>query len=435
MNRRSYLVAAGATMAGLSGCVSLGDLSRGDDGGNAASGSGTPPLSGDNDAYRDGFEPGDAWRVHGFDAQRQAMNSATTAPRGDVGAAWLRTPLQGQRTFRTTPPVTDANRVYIGSGAGSDAGDTERDGFVAAFDGETGTRTWRRTVTTGSVDAVAYGAGELLAVGRSADRSQATLTALAAADGAEQWRVEIPSTTGGPVVAGERAYLASEEAGLTAVSLDGARQWTRSVGGTDDSVATAPCATASTVFVGTEHGRVVAFAADSGKQRWDAQVVTAGHRPRIQSTPTVADETVFVTGTDYRLYAVDATDGTIRWSRTLLDDHHGNTIPSVAVAGKNVYVNTIHGGLIALHRDDGNERWRTGDGGSQPPAATEELILAPNGETVEAYTPDGQLQWSFDMPAFDAGMAAYIMNPRIALAHNRAYISLNDGRVFSLGSA
>ena len=163
--------------------------------------------------------------------------------------------------------------------------------------------------------------------------------------------------------------------------------------------------------------------------------MTDGHRPRIQSTPTVAGETVFVTGTDYRLYAVDATDNTIRWRRTLLDDRHGNAIPSVAVAGETVYVNTIHGGLIALQRDDGRERWRTGDSGSQPPAATGELILAPNGGTVDAYTPDGQLRWSFEMPAFDAGMAAYIMNPRIALAHNRAYISLNDGRVFSLESA
>lgn len=435
MNRRSFLAVSGIALAGTSGCLSLQGPGRQNTDNEGSASSGTPPLSDENDSYGDGFEARGAWPVNGFDAGRQGRNPATTAPRGNVGAAWLRTPVEGQRTFRTTPPVTDDSHVYVGSGAGADEGDNEHDGFVAAFDGETGDRGWRTRVTAGSTEAVVYADERLLAVSTVPEPSQTTLSALAPTDGREQWHVDLPSyPSGGPVVTNGRAYVTSDEGGLMAVSLDGAHQWTESVSGSDDGVATAPCATASTVFVGTDNGHVVAVAADDGEQQWDTKIVADGHRPRIQTTPTVAGETIFVTGTDYRLYAVNATDGTIRWNRSLLDERYGNAIPSVAVGDETVYVNTIHGGLIALHQDNGSERWRTGDGGIHPPAATDELIIAPNGETVQAYTPDGKQQWRFEMPAFDAGMAAYIMNPRVALAHNRAYISLNDGRVFSLGA-
>lgn len=145
---------------------------------------------------------------------------------------------------------------------------------------------------------------------------------------------------------------------------------------------------------------------------------------------------MYATGTDYRVHAVNADDGTEQWSTRLLEKSYGNPIPSVTVFGKTVYVNTIHGGLIALKRSDGTERWRTGEyGGSLPPAAAGDLILYPTSDhTVQAVNSGGEKQWQFKMEAFDAGMAAYIMDPEVALAHNRVYVSLNDGRVFSLGA-
>lgn len=129
-------------------------------------------------------------------------------------------------------------------------------------------------------------------------------------------------------------------------------------------------------------------------------------------------------------------DGTKGWDTRLLDQIYGNSIPSVAVFEETLYVNTIHGGVLALRRSDGTEQWRTGKyGGSLPPAAAGDLIVAPTTRgSVQAYDSEGEHRWEFEMLAFDAGMAVYIMNPQVALAHNRVYISLNDGRIFSLGA-
>jgi outer membrane protein assembly factor BamB len=241
---------------------------------------------------------------------------------------------------------------------------------------------------------------------------------------------------GDPVAVGDRTYVATREGGLTAVSLDGTREWTRKAADGEEHASTPSCANDSTVFVGTDRGRVCALAADDGEIRWRADVVTDGHRPRIQTTPTVADGTVYVTGTDYRVHAVEAATGRERWSKRLLEKSYGNAIPSVLVVGETVYVNTIHGGLLALRRSDGRERWRTGKyGGNLPPAGAGDLLVAPTSDgSVQAYSRDGEKRWRFEMPKFDVGMAAYLMDPTVALAHDRVYVALHDGRVFSLGA-
>lgn len=440
MNRRSFLATTASGLTVTSGCLSSGGRDT-DEPGSPTTRSptpDTPPLARTNDAYGTGFTPGDAWPVHGFDANRRCFNPETRPPTGDVGAAWLRTPIEGTRTFQTTPPITDERHVFVGSGAGKNADEDRHGGFIAAFDGDTGDRTWRTPVTTGTIQGVTYTNEMVLVVSTiHGDPAKPTLTALAASDGQTQWEVELPANQhGSPIVTDGRVYVTSHEGGLTAVSLDGTHLWDRAVAEGDEHASTVPCATGSTMFVGTDRGTVVAFAADDGHELWRTDVVDGGHRPRIQTMPTVIGETLFVSGTDYRLYAVATADGTPRWDTRLLDQSYGNSIPSVAVIDDSVYINTIHGGLIALRRADGSERWRTGaHGGNLPPAAAGELILAPKGETVAAYTAGGERAWTFEMPAFEApGMAAYIMNPRISLAHNRVYISLNDGRVFSLGA-
>lgn len=179
-----------------------------------------------------------------------------------------------------------------------------------------------------------------------------------------------------------------------------------------------------------------AFSAEDGRRQWRSRVVGAGHQPRIQTMPTVVGETVFVSGTDYRLYAVNATDGTTRWETQLLDQTYGNSIPSVTVVDDTLYVNTIHGGLLTLRRSDGTERWRTGEyGGNLPPAAAGDLIFAPTFGSVQAYTAAGKHRWEFEMEAFETEtMGAYAMDTEVAVAHNRVYVTLNDGRVFSLGA-
>ena len=444
MKRRSFLASSAAVIMVSTGCVSTQDRgtvsikSRGTDEEDGSSPTQTPPLSETNEAYNTEFTNRGAWSTHCFDSSRRGYNAATSSPTGDVGAAWLRTPIEGQRTFRTTPPVTDDSHVYVGSGSGDDEGDNQQGGFIAAFDGETGKRTWRTSVTSGSIERVAHASGTIFSVSSNYEPRSATLTALATADGSQQWQVELPpNPTGGPIVSNEQVFVSTQEGGVTAVSIDGSHQWDQAIADGEEYASTAPCAADSSVFVGTDRGRIVSLASDDGDQQWRNTIVDSGHRPRIQTIPTVADGTVFVTGTNYRLYSVDARDGRKRWDSRLLDQSYGNSIPSVAVFEETLYVNTIHGGLLALRRSSGTEQWRTGKyGGGLPPATSGDLIVAPaSGGAVHAYGSDRDQRWKFDMPTFDAGgLAAYIMGPQVALAHNRVYISLNDGRIFSLGA-
>lgn len=435
MRRRTFLASSAALIAGIAGCLST--PGRGQPEEDGSSSTETPPLSATDEAYRGGFTNSGAWSTHCFDRRRGGHNPSTTAPGGDVGAAWLRTPIADQRTFRTTPPVTDDDRVYLGSGTGGDVEDDRRGGFVAAFDGETGARRWRTSVTVGSIDGVVYASGTIFAVSSSHEPRAATLTALGAADGSKQWQVALPpAPSGGPIVSNGQVFVSTREGGLTAVSVDGSHKWDRAITDGEEYASTAPSAAGPSVFVGTDQGRIVSFGAGDGHRRWRKRIVDGGHRPRIQTIPTVDDGTVFVTGTDYRLYAVDASDGTTRWETRLLDQRYGNSIPSVATVDETLYVNTIHGGVLALSRNDGSEHWRTGKyGGNLPPGVAGDMIVAPTSDgSVRAYDMAGERRWEFEMPAFDVGWAAYIMDPQVALAHNRVYISLNDGRLFSLAA-
>lgn len=434
MNRRLFLASSVAATLVASGCLST-IRERGADR-LSDSNEPTPALSSDNPTYGNNFTTSNGWPVGGYNAERRGYNPETNPPRGQVGARWLRTPLQGKRTFRTTPPVTDESHVYVGSVENLE--DNQKRGLVAAFDGETGDRTWKTAIEAENIEGIAHTGETLLVVNTTYDPKSASLTALSSTDGSERWRVSLPSNPrGGPVVVGDRAFVTSSEGGLTAISLDGTHEWDRWVADDEEYASTPPCASESTVFVGTDQGRVCAFTTDEGQRRWSNDVVTENHRPRIQNIPTVVDETVYVTGTDYRVHAVNVATGTVRWSTRLLEKSYGNAIPSVTVVEETVYVNTIHGGLLALRRSDGSERWRTGKyGGNLPPAGAGDLILGPTSDgSVQAYDSSGEKRWRFEMPSFDApGMAAYIMNPNVALAHNRAYVSLHDGRVFSLGA-
>jgi outer membrane protein assembly factor BamB len=259
--------------------------------------------------------------------------------------------------------------------------------------------------------------------------------ALARNDGSTQWTDTIPDVTGSPAVVDSTCYLATrdEDNGVYAYTLDGTQQWRTAI---DGECYTAPCADSGGVYVGLTDGRITALDATTGDRQWSKQIATPDECcPDIQGTPTVADGRLYVPGITEELVAADTADGTVLWRTTVVDEDYGNAIPSPAVTAETAYVNTHHGGLVAIEIADGSIRWRSAENGdNQPPAAGDGGVVVPRSDSVVAYEMSDSQAWTIEITVPDIGMAGYIMDTEIALAHGMCYVGVADGRIYAIGS-
>ena len=244
----------------------------------------------------------------------------------------------------------------------------------------------------------------------------------------------IPDVTGSPAVVDGTCYLATrdEDNAVYAYTLDGTQQWRTAI---DGECYTAPCADSDGVYVGLTDGRITALDATTGDQRWSKQIATRDECcPDIQGTPTVADGRLYVPGIAEELVAADTADGTVLWRTTVVDEDYGNPVPSPAVTAETAYVNTHHGGLVAIDISDGSIRWRSTEyGDNQPPAAGDDGVVVPRNDSVVAYDTNDSHAWTIDITVPDIGMAGYVMDTEVALAHGMCYVGIADGRVYAIG--
>ncbi|WP_227377581.1 PQQ-binding-like beta-propeller repeat protein [Haladaptatus halobius] len=424
LTRRSLLqqMAIGGGIVSVSGCIAptIPGLSNGK----------AVPAPFTNDAYKASYVPDGRWVVEGHDGGRTKYTESTL-PHGDVGVAWLRRP--GTDPHGATPLIVGPNRVYIGYTESSTDADNP-DAYLAGFDAQTGDQQLEKHLDTGRTVGLAVAGDRLLAVTRSPDYDQATLTALTR-NGAIQWTDTLPDVTGSPAIVDRTCYVATrdEDNAVYAYSLDGTRQWRTSI---DGQCYTATCADRDGVYVGLTDGRIAALDATTGEQRWSKQIATPDECcPDIQGTPTVADGRLYVPGIAEELVAADTADGTVLWRTTTVDEDYGNAIPSPAVTADTAYVNTYHGGLVAIDISDGSIRWRSAENGyNQPPAAGDGSVVVPRNDSVVAYEMSDSHAWTIEITVPDIGMAAYIMDTEVALAHGMCYVGVADGRLYAIGA-
>jgi outer membrane protein assembly factor BamB len=425
LTRRELLrqtVAGGGGLA-LAGCTApnVPGLSRGE----------SVPKPFTNDAYTASFTPSGRWLLEGHDGGRTG-NAASTVPHGDVDVAWLRR--SGTDPHGATAPIVGPDRVYIAYVESPD--DAEHsEVYLAGFDAESGEQQLDVTLETGRAVGLALVDGTILAVTRGPDYEEATVTALASDDGSTQWTETIPDVTGPPAAVDGTWYLATrdEDNAVYAYTLDGTRRWRTAIVG---ECYTAPCADSDGVYVGLTDGRIAALDATTGDRRWSEQIATPDACcPDIQGTPTVTDGRLYVPGIAEELVAADTADGTVLWRTTVVDEDYGNAIPSPAVTTETAYVNTHHGGLVAIDISDGSIRWRSAENGdNQPPAAGDGGVAVPRNASVVAYETRDDHAWTIEIPVPDIGMAGYIMDTEVALAHGMCYVGIADGRVYAIGS-
>lgn len=115
-----------------------------------------------------------------------------------------------------------------------------------------------------------------------------------------------------------------------------------------------PTVSGGLLVVGSMQGVVQALDADSGAERWQAQVSS-----EVISAPAIAEGVVVVRCDDGRLYGLNASDGSRRWvfdqASVPILSLRGNAAPDIADGV--VYAGEDSGKVIALRLADGRSLW------------------------------------------------------------------------------
>jgi len=217
--------------------------------------------------------------------------------------------------FYLSSPAIDADTVYIGSG----------DGNVYALDAKSGTLRWK--FRTGNVvhasPAIANG---MVYIGSW----DSYFYALDAKSGQERWRFKT----------GEDHEIANQ-VGIQSSALiaDG------------------------TVYFGCRDSNLYALDAASGAKKW----VYSNKGSWVISTPIAKEGTLYFATSDSALFnAVDAKSGALRYS---LSFHHWPMFSSPAIAGRNLYIGSHAGTLMAIDLDKHSTAWTFSTDGANSNAA------------------------------------------------------------------
>ncbi len=429
MHRREALTWIGLSVAtSIGGCLQTAET---DDG---------LPEAFTQPEYASGFAREAPWPIARYDSQRTAHNADTSMPDGDVGAAWLR-----WFDTTTTRPVTDERSLYVGNRDAEQA-------VITALDAERGERDWSKAIEP--IDGSGAGMDEsgagVTGIAHLDDRLYATVyyrheggeewqLAAVTTDGEIRWQQPLPGGTRGVLSAGNRLvvpFFASDSSadGVVAYDRDGTEEWRYTLAERDEYVSDVSCIVANTVYLPTNHGRVLAIGIDDGSTRWTNQIVQddpKGTGIRIQSALAADANHVYVPGVDDVLYAVSTTGGAIEWTRPETD-----MAVELCVTDDRIYLQELNGGITAVGAFDGEDRWESDQEVHHSLVATDRGIIGTRSTRTVALDRSGDLQWEFEIQKGEApDAAAYPMNPWPLLAHNMVYVRLADGRLYAIGEA
>jgi outer membrane protein assembly factor BamB len=231
-----------------------------------------------------------------------------------------------------------------------------------------------------------------------------------------------------PVLTDGRLFLGTNHGLVLAVDASNGRVvWKRQFAG---CVAASPAAGNGAVYVGfmdpppcrgTAPSFLAALDARSGKTLWR---FGAGV---VETPPLLAGGRVYFGSWDHRVYAVDARTGRLDWSFATGDRVKGG----VAFSGGTIFAGSYDGRLYALGARSGRLRWAAG--GLGPLYATPSLahgrvfVGSTNGRVYALAASSGRLLWA-------TRTGSYVYSPA-ALSGATAYLGSYDHRLYALSQA
>jgi outer membrane protein assembly factor BamB len=232
-----------------------------------------------------------------------------------------------------------------------------------------------------------------------------------------------------PVLAAGRLFLGTNHGLVIAVeAASGHIAWHRQFAG---CIAASPAVGNGVVYIGSMNPPPCSGSAPSFLAALDARNGRTLWRFRagvIESSPLVAGGRVYFGSWDHRVYALDGDTGRLDWSFSTGDRVKGG----VALAGRTVYAGSYDGYLYALDSRSGRLRWQAGAGQlgglyATPSVAHGRVFVSSTTGRVYAFSTSGNELWRVQTGSF-------VYSPA-ALSGATAYVGSYDHRFYALSQA
>jgi len=233
-----------------------------------------------------------------------------------------------------------------------------------------------------------------------------------------------------PVLEGGRLFLGTNHGLVLAVdAANGGVVWQRQFRG---CVAASPAVGNGVIYLGfmnpppcsgTAPSFLAAFDAKTGKTLWSFRAGV------VETPPLLAGGRVYFGSWDSRIYAVDARTGRLEWRFAT----GGRVKGGVAFAGGTIFAGSYDGRLYALDARTGRLRWAAGEGSlgglyATPSVAHGRVFVGSTNGRVYAFAAStGRLLWSLRT-------GSYVYSP-VALSGGAAFIGSYDHRFYALSQA
>jgi outer membrane protein assembly factor BamB len=291
------------------------------------------------------------WPTYGYDDARQHISPYDHRP--PYRRLWQ---IDAHDTLEF-PPTVGYGLVYL----------AQQKGLFFALSAETGRVAWKKSFGRCAAASPTIGKGlvyqsymhpvECLQDQAGAD---GFLVAWDADTGRERWRFNSAPIESSPLLYGNRLFVGTWDHNVYAINAENGRKiWSFQA---DNQVNSSAAYWRGRIFIGSDGGTLYALSAKTGKLLWSRSEA----REFWYATPTVAYGRVYVGNTDGTMYVYGAKSGKLLWARPLGSYIYG----AAAVYRRKVFVGTYDGKFFALDAATGDTVWEIPANGAVHSAPT-----------------------------------------------------------------